>query len=81
MQTQEIAQQQEAQLTKLRYTQDIREVMASKPGMEQAPEGAKGLALNIQDGEQFGKWEWLNSKVAPETHVYFEPVFRVMQEA
>lgn len=73
MQNQEIAQYQESQLTKLRYTQDMREVMASKPDVAQAPEGVMGLALNIQDGEQFGKWQWLNQKPNQE-HVYHEPV-------
>lgn len=76
----EIAQFEEDQLTKLRYTNDIREVMAAKPDMDKAPAKAKGLALNINDGEKFGKWEWVNVSKAPVGYVYFEPVERIPDE-
>lgn len=77
MQTQTTnTQYHEDQLTKLRYTQDIREVMCAKPNVQTAPEGATGLALNVNDGEHFGKWQWLTQEPS-RGHVYFEPVMEI----
>lgn len=76
----EITQFEDEQLTKLRYVKDVREVMAAKPKMDAAPKNANGLALNINNGEKFGTWEWLKDKSAPVGYVYFEPVERIPDE-
>lgn len=69
----------EDQLTKLRYTKDIRDVMNSMPNVNDAPQESIGFALNVNDGEHFGTWQWLNEQPSV-GYVYFQAV-KVCQEA
>lgn len=60
----------EDQLTKLRYMKDIREVMSAMPNIQDAPQESIGFALNVNDGENFGTWQWLTEQPGV-GHVYF----------
>lgn len=67
----------ETQMMKLRYMKDLNALLKSKPSHETAPNGAKMLGLNLNDGEDFGKWTWLAKQDKTDMFVYVEPVEKV----
>lgn len=68
-----VKEYQENQLLKLRYTKDMPSIMYSRPDWKDAPKIAEKLVLNIEDGDDFGKWMWiLNEEYDEKAHVYVE---------
>lgn len=73
MNQEKVAQYQEEQINRLKYTKDLKAILAAKPEWEAAPESIKFVGLNIQNGEDFGKWCWLDKKGNDMDYIYQEP--------
>lgn len=69
----DVEEYHETQLNRLKYLHDMKQVMGAKPDWSTAPETAKVLALNVINGDDFGKWCWSEIKKPGVGYVFVEP--------